>query len=138
MNAERRRLMGMPLDGVTLEDATERIRVASREGRGGGVLTPNLDILRQFQRSPVLREVFEQTELLVPDGVPLVWASSIQGTPVAQRITGTDMLWAVTELAAQRGALLFLAGGRPGVPERAAGHLAARHPGLRPPPSPAS
>ena len=100
-------------------------------GRGGVVLTPNLDVLRQYRHSPRLRQVFDDTELLVADGVPLVWASRLQGSPLPQRITGSDMLWSVAAVAAERGDLLFLAGGRPGVPQRAGDRLARVLPGLR-------
>lgn len=127
----RQRLMGMPLDGLTLADAVERVFAGLADGHGGAVLTPNVEVLRQYRRSPELQRVFEATELLVPDGMPLVWASRLQGTPVRQRITGSDILAAVTAEAAVRGASVFLAGGHPGVARRAADRLARDHPGLR-------
>jgi N-acetylglucosaminyldiphosphoundecaprenol N-acetyl-beta-D-mannosaminyltransferase len=123
--------MGMPLDGVTREEAVRRVVRGIEEGRGGAVLTPNLDVLRRYQVTPELEQVFHSTELLVPDGVPLVWASRIQGTPVPERITGSDMLWSVAAAAAEAGACVFCAGGRPDVPGRAAEELARAHPGLR-------
>jgi N-acetylglucosaminyldiphosphoundecaprenol N-acetyl-beta-D-mannosaminyltransferase len=129
--AGRGRLMGMPLDGLTLPEAVGRVVDGLAEGRGGAVLTPNIDILRQYRRSSGLQRAFEHTELLVPDGVPLVWASRLQGTPVPERITGSDMLAAVTAAAASRDASVALVGGRPGVARRAADRLRLDHPGLR-------
>ena len=123
--------MGMPLDRLTIDEAVQRVVSGLDRGQGGAVLTPNLDVLRQHRRSRRLQQVFEDTELLVADGVPLVWASRLQGTPLPQRITGSDMLWSVAAAAANRGDLLFLAGGRPGVPQRAADHLIDVNPGLR-------
>jgi N-acetylglucosaminyldiphosphoundecaprenol N-acetyl-beta-D-mannosaminyltransferase len=127
----RQRLMGMPLDAVSFKRAIARIEAGLAAGRGGAVLTPNLDILRQFQRSTAVREAMERIELLVPDGVPLVWASRLQGTPVPARITGTDMLWGTTGLAARRQLTLFIAGGRPDQGPRAAERLRYLHPTLR-------
>jgi N-acetylglucosaminyldiphosphoundecaprenol N-acetyl-beta-D-mannosaminyltransferase len=127
----RQYLMGMPLDALTRAEAMERVRDGLASRQGGGVLTPNLDILRQYQRSPLLHQVFERTELLVPDGTPLVWASRLKGTPVPERVTGTDMLWGVAEVVAEAGGLVFLAGGHPGVARRAADRLEEVHPGLR-------
>jgi N-acetylglucosaminyldiphosphoundecaprenol N-acetyl-beta-D-mannosaminyltransferase len=128
--AERIRLMEMPLDAVTFADAVSRVETGMLAGRGGAVLTPNLDVLRQYQRSPGLQEAFESIDLLVADGVPLVWASRLQGAPVPARITGTDMLWAAVELAAKHHANVFLAGGRPDVGTRAAARLRQEHPEL--------
>jgi N-acetylglucosaminyldiphosphoundecaprenol N-acetyl-beta-D-mannosaminyltransferase len=127
----RQRLMGMPLDGLTLEQAVERVFAGLRNGRGGAVFTPNIDILRRHCQSPSLQRVFEKTELLVPDGMPLVWACRLQRRPVPRRITGTDMVWALSEAAAERGAAVFLAGGHPGVARRAAERLAYAYPALR-------
>jgi N-acetylglucosaminyldiphosphoundecaprenol N-acetyl-beta-D-mannosaminyltransferase len=131
MSEFRHRLMGMPLDAVTYERAVERVEAGLLAGNGGAVLTPNLDVLRQFQSSPQLRETLETIDLLVADGVPIVWASSIQGTPVPARITGTDMMWAVTELAARHDLKLCIAGGRPDQGPRAVQRFCELHPGLQ-------
>jgi N-acetylglucosaminyldiphosphoundecaprenol N-acetyl-beta-D-mannosaminyltransferase len=121
----------MPLDGLTLAQAVDRVLEGLAAGCGGAVLTPNLDILRQYRRSPTLQRVFETTELLVPDGMPLVWASRLQGTPLPQRVTGSDMLWGIAAAAAARRASIFLAGGHPGVAHRAADRIGRLYPGLR-------
>jgi N-acetylglucosaminyldiphosphoundecaprenol N-acetyl-beta-D-mannosaminyltransferase len=131
MSDLRQRLMGMPLDAVTLDGAMERIETDLHAGRGGAVLTPNLDILRQFRQSSSIRNAMEGVELLVADGVPLVWASKVQGTPVPARITGTDMLWAVTAVAARQRLNLFIAGGRQDQGSRAAQRLRELHAGLQ-------
>jgi N-acetylglucosaminyldiphosphoundecaprenol N-acetyl-beta-D-mannosaminyltransferase len=131
MNELRQRLMGMPLDAITYEHAIERIEVDLLADLGGAALTPNLDILRQFRQSPELQTAMEQIEVLVADGVPLVWASSIQGTPIPARITGTDMLYGATELVAKLGRKLFIAGGKPDQGPRAAEKLRSLYPGLQ-------
>jgi len=127
----RRRLLGMPVDALILPEATERVVAALAEGRGGAVITPNVDIVRQYHRSPDLQPVFEETELVVADGMPVVWALRIQGTPVPERITGTDVLWALAAAAEQHGASVLLCGGPPGTAARAADRLLSSHPSLR-------
>ncbi|WMX48349.1 WecB/TagA/CpsF family glycosyltransferase [Streptomyces roseicoloratus] len=125
------RLMGMPIHAVTLDEAVDRVFDGLAEGRGGTVLTPNIDILRQYRRSAELRRMFEHSELVVTDGMPLVVALRIQRTPVPGQITGTDMLRALAAGAAARGRSIMLAGGRPGEAERAAERLRQVSPGLR-------
>ncbi len=122
--------MGMPVRAVSLAGAVRGVFDGIAHGTGGAVLTANMDVLRQYSRSGSLREPFEQAELVVTDGVPLVWALRLQGTPVPERITGTDLLWALSSRAADLGASVFLAGGRPGQAERAADRLAKTFPGL--------
>jgi N-acetylglucosaminyldiphosphoundecaprenol N-acetyl-beta-D-mannosaminyltransferase len=124
------RLMGMPIDALTFDQAIERVFSGIAAGRGGRVLTPNIDILRQYNASATLRKQFDQTELIVTDGMPLVWALRVQGTPVPQRITGTDMLLGIAAEAAVRGASVLLAGGYPGEAQEAAARLTKSNPGL--------
>lgn len=123
--------MGMPLDRLTREEAVARIADGLASDRGGSVLTPNLDVLRLYLGSPALQAAFPGTELLVPDGMPVVWACRIQGEAVPERITGSDMLWSAARVAASRGDLMLLAGGRPDAAGRAAEVLTAANPGLR-------
>ncbi len=125
------RLMGMPIHAVTLDEAVDQVFDSLADGRGGTVLTPNIEILRQYRRSPDLRRMFEHTELVVTDGMPLVIALRIQRTPVPRQITGTDMLWALAAGAGARGRSVLLAGGRPGEAQRAADRLTQVNPGLR-------
>jgi N-acetylglucosaminyldiphosphoundecaprenol N-acetyl-beta-D-mannosaminyltransferase len=124
-------LMDMPIDAVTMRDAVDLISDAISHGRGGTVLTPNIEILRQYHATPALRQVFEDIDLRVPDGMPLVAALRLQRTPVPERITGTDLLWALCGAAADRGYSAMLAGGRPGEAERAAARLREVFPALR-------
>ena len=124
-------LIGMPIDAVTKEAAVARVVDDIAHGRGGTVLTPNIEILRQYLSTPALRSVFEHTDLRVADGMPLVAALRLQRTPVPEQITGTDLLWAICESAASAGFSVMLAGGRPGEAERAADRLRAKFPDLK-------
>jgi len=124
------KLMEMPIDPLTVGDAVQRVFKGVARGTGGTVLTLNIDILRQYRSSPVLRSVFEHTSVLVADGMPLVVASRLQGTPLPSRVTGTDLLWAITSEAALPGVSIYMAGGRPGDAQRAAEELRRHFPEL--------
>lgn len=98
-------------------------------GRGGVVVTPNVDILRQL-KDPALRAVVEQAELVVADGMPIVWASAITGDRLPARVAGSQLIWTLSAALARSSRSVFLVGGAPGVPDRAARALAASSPGL--------
>jgi N-acetylglucosaminyldiphosphoundecaprenol N-acetyl-beta-D-mannosaminyltransferase len=123
--------MDMPVHAVTLNEAIQRIVDGLAHGKGGTVLTPNIDILRQYLSSPDLRPAFERTDLLVADGMPLVMASRLQRTPVPCQITGTDLLCALSAAAAAGGYSVFFVGGRPGDADRAVDRLRVGNPALR-------
>jgi N-acetylglucosaminyldiphosphoundecaprenol N-acetyl-beta-D-mannosaminyltransferase len=121
-------LLEMRIDCVTGEEAVRRV-AGSR--RGGCLLTPNLQHLREFRRSRIVAEAYRRCELVVPDGMPLVWASRLKGTPLPCRVPGSDLIWSLSEAAAESDRSIFLLGGSPGTADQAAAELSRRYPGLR-------
>jgi N-acetylglucosaminyldiphosphoundecaprenol N-acetyl-beta-D-mannosaminyltransferase len=122
--------MGLPLDGLTLTGAVDYLVGESAAGRGGYVMTPNLDNLYALTRDPDLMDRALSAELRVADGMPLVWASRIKGRPLPGRVAGSDLILALTDRIAGSGNRLFLLGGEPGTADRAADELRQRAPGL--------
>jgi N-acetylglucosaminyldiphosphoundecaprenol N-acetyl-beta-D-mannosaminyltransferase len=123
-------LMGIPIDRVTEEDTVNRIVAAICNKRGGWVATPNVDHLRQLALNPNLRALVTSADLIVADGMPLVWASRLQGTPLPCRVSGSAIIFRLSEAAAQLGASVYLLGGNPGTAEKAGELLAQAYPGL--------
>ena len=123
--------MGLPfhqLDQQTLIG----IVLEGLRARNGGWITPvNLDVLRQFTENHESRELILAASHRVADGLPIVWASRLAGTPVPERVPGSDLVLSLPEAAAQAGVSVFLLGGNPGVAAAAAGRLRARYPGLQ-------
>ncbi|MEV6982804.1 WecB/TagA/CpsF family glycosyltransferase [Sphaerisporangium sp. NPDC051017] len=124
-------IAGLTVDALTEDEVVRHVVAAARRGQGGHVVTPNVDICRACARDPEIRAIVAGADLAVPDGMPLVWASKLLGTPVPARITGADLIWSLSEAAAANGLSIYLLGGPPGIPCKAAEALSARYPGLR-------
>lgn len=132
VNAGRRvSLMGMEIDHVTETEAVEAIRESLSAGRGGWVITPNLEHLRRFRKEPSLQRYFAQADLVLADGMPLVWASRLRGTPLPARVAGSDLIWSLSMEAARAGRSIFVLGGTREAGWEAAHRLRERCPGLR-------
>jgi exopolysaccharide biosynthesis WecB/TagA/CpsF family protein len=132
VDAKRISLLGIPIDALTEKEVVDRIISDWRRGRGGWVVTPNLDHLRILCRRPELKHtIAEAATLLIADGMPLVWAARLQGTPLPGRVAGSELILSLTAAAAKAGASIFFLGGNPGAGERAAELLASAYPGLR-------
>jgi N-acetylglucosaminyldiphosphoundecaprenol N-acetyl-beta-D-mannosaminyltransferase len=129
--AERRmRLMGVPIGVVTEERAVRTIVDAAAAGRGHWTITANLDHLRRYRSEPPAKGLIDEADLVVADGMPLIWASRLAGRPLPERVAGSRMVWSICEQASARGQSLFLLGGAPGVADRAAQIFAERYPEL--------
>jgi N-acetylglucosaminyldiphosphoundecaprenol N-acetyl-beta-D-mannosaminyltransferase len=127
----RIRLMGMPLDPVTERQAIDFIIGRLAAARGGWAITPNLDHLRLYARRPELRAMYEQADLVLADGMPLLWASRLQKSPLPQRVAGSELIYSLCAAAADRGRSVFLLGGNPGAADAAAAVLTRRSRNLR-------
>ncbi|PZG24102.1 glycosyltransferase [Spongiactinospora gelatinilytica] len=117
-------------DPLTEGEVVERVVQAFRTGHGGHIVTPNVDICRAARRDKEIAALVASADIAVADGMPLVWASKLLGTPVPRRVAGADLIWSLSAAAAREGMPIYLLGGPSGVPELAAQALAARSPGL--------
>jgi N-acetylglucosaminyldiphosphoundecaprenol N-acetyl-beta-D-mannosaminyltransferase len=113
-------LMGAPMDVVTEAQAVQTIVDAAAEGRGHWTITANLDHIRRYHSDPAQKELIDAADLVVADGMPLVWASRLAREPLPERVSGSSMVWSICKAAADRGQSVFLLGGNPGIAERAA------------------
>jgi N-acetylglucosaminyldiphosphoundecaprenol N-acetyl-beta-D-mannosaminyltransferase len=126
----RIRLMGAPMDVVTEIDAVKTIIDAAKAGRGHWTITANLDHLRRYHCDPVAKGLLDDADLIVADGMPLIWASRVAGEPLPERVSGSSMVWSICGAASAHRQSVFLLGADPGVAERAADVFRGRYPSL--------
>jgi N-acetylglucosaminyldiphosphoundecaprenol N-acetyl-beta-D-mannosaminyltransferase len=130
--SDRIELMGAPVDRRTAAETIDAVRGACANGDGGWLLTANLDQVRHFVRGDdAVRRYFAAADIVVADGMPLVWASQIAGQPLPERVAGSDLIESLTGALAADDRSVFLLGGNPGTAEAAAASLSERHDGLR-------
>ena len=128
--------MGLPVDQLTESETIETVLAAVRAGRGGCLFTPNLQHVHAFA-SGADSAVYERSSeltgalLVVPDGMPLIWASRLRGTPLPERVAGSNLIWSLTAAAADAGASIFLLGGNPGAAEACADRMRSVYPRVR-------
>jgi N-acetylglucosaminyldiphosphoundecaprenol N-acetyl-beta-D-mannosaminyltransferase len=91
------------IDVLNEATAVEHIAGSLEAGRGGWVATPNVDQLRILSSCADL--------LSVADGMPLIWASHIQGSPLPERVSGSHLIWSLTTAGAISGRSHFILSG---------------------------
>lgn len=127
-------ILGVKIDNVSRREAlmtVADILKAPVNGHGRRLYTPNPEMLVLAQKDRHFRETLNSADLAIPDGAGLLWAARRLGTPLKERVTGTDLMRDICELAAERGNSVMLLGGKPGVAAAAAEELRRRFPGLR-------
>lgn len=94
------------------------------------VFTPNVDFTVKAARDDDFKELLNRADLLVPDGKPLVWAARFLGTPLKEKVAGSDLFFKLCQLAADKGYRVFLLGAAQGVAQIAKTKLQKRYGGL--------
>ena len=131
LSPQRVDLAGASVDALDFNAVVDAIVARTQAGATPAyVVTPNAHHLTLLQDDPLLREIYRDAFLVVPDGVPLLWAARLLGTPLRGRVNGTDLFEALCARAEDRGLSVFLLGGREGAADAAAAMLRKRHPGL--------
>lgn len=123
-------VMGLDFARLTEAEVVDQVIDRALAGRGYWTVTANLDHLRQVSRDPDIRKLVGEADLVVADGLPIVWASKVAGDPLPERVAGSSMMWSIAETAAERGARLFFLGGSPGAADAAADVLRERFPSV--------
>ncbi len=115
---------------VTLSAVCAQMEAFIRSGRPHQIVTVNMDFIRLARQNPDFRAAVNAADLVVPDGVPVLWAARLLRRPLGERVTGVDLVEQGAALAAAHGYRVFLLGAAPGVADAAAAALVRRHPRL--------
>lgn len=122
---------GVDFDNVTMREGIARIDELIRSERPALVVTPNVDHLLRIQKDRDFASVVANADLVLADGLPIVWASRLLGRPLKERVAGSDLFPKLCEHAARHGYRVFFLGGAPGAAEEARRILECRHAALQ-------
>lgn len=125
-------VLGVRVDALPLAGAVRQIMLwaAPEREETHSVHATGVHGIMESRRNPFFRRLLNAADLVLPDGMPLVWIARWTGIAGAERIFGPDLLEEVC--AASRGTSVrhFFCGGMPGVAQDLARTLESRHPGL--------
>lgn len=127
----REDILGVRFHNVTLEEAvTKGAELVGSQGFHY-VVTPNPEIVNLARQSEDYQEILNGADLVLPDGIGVVYAAKLLGTPLKGRVPGIDFATGLMARLAQSGDGLFLLGAKPGVARTAAERLRKTFPGLK-------
>ncbi len=129
----RRRIgiLGVPINNFTIDEAVELMDRYVQEGSFRQIATANVDFLIKALQDRELMEVLHHCSMVLADGMPLVWASRLLGTPLRERATGADLVPRLAELAARKSYGIYLLGAEESHSLAAAAWIKRTHPNAR-------
>lgn len=134
-------VLGIPIDNLSLAETVESIFKMiddyANDKRPRFIATVNVDFVvntltwrLQNIKHPELINILRRSDLVTPDGMPIVWASKLLGTPLKERVTGADLTPKLAEESAKRDKSIYFLGGRDDIGEQAASKLKTQYPDL--------
>ena len=125
-------IAGIPVDAITYEQWMRQIGEWVRHSdQPQHVCTVNPEFIIIARQDPIFRSILNRAALCVPDGIGLLWASRQLGSPLPERVTGSDGVPLIARRAAAAGWSIFFLGAAEGIAKKAAAILQQQHPQLK-------
>ncbi len=131
MRFEKINVRGVIFDNVNMEEAASFLGEKLEESEGiSAVYTPNAEIVQLCIEKNEFCELINSAELIVPDGIGVIKAAKILGTPLKERVPGVELGEKMIEYASKNSIPVYFLGGKPGVASLAARNMSERYRGL--------
>jgi len=131
MDIPRVNILGVGISALNMDTAVAAIDEFVASGDSHYVCVSAVHNVMEAQIHPELRDVYNNSALMLPEGMPLVWLSKLRSQSTVGRVGGPDFLVTVCEKSVRKGYRHFLYGGPPGVAEELAANLQDRFPGIQ-------
>jgi len=124
-------IFGVPIHRVTMIEAVEILKGYLKEDRIHIVATPNAEIIMMAQKDEEYKKILNETDLNVPDGSGVVFASKVFNKPLKERVAGFDLMMEFVKWASHKDVSVYLLGAKPEVVEKAQSNLKNLYPSLK-------
>jgi N-acetylglucosaminyldiphosphoundecaprenol N-acetyl-beta-D-mannosaminyltransferase len=126
------RVLQNTIHAVQIDDVIEIFeRWISHRQRSHYVALCNVHMVMEAQNNGYFFRALASADLVVPDGMPLIWAGRRHGFQLRRRVYGPDLFLKFCQTSATKGHRHFLFGGHAGVPEAVAARLTRSCPGIQ-------
>ncbi len=123
-------ILGVHVNKYTMDEATKKAAELLETDECSMIFTPNSEILLYASNNPNFAELLNQGDMIIPDGIGVVYGAKILGEPLKERVAGFDLVCNLLPILAEKKKSIYLLGAKPGVAEMAAENLKAKYPDL--------
>lgn len=125
------RISFVEINNVSMAEAIDSIISLIKKNVSGYVATCNVDHVVKLQKDELFKKIYNEASLVVPDGMPLLWAAGFLGNALKERVSGSDLFGKLCAVAEERGYRLFFLGGRPDAASQAVKVLKEKYPHIK-------
>lgn len=123
-------ILGVRFDDVSRQEAAQLGAAMLEQDQFHYVVTPNPEFILAAEKDADFRQVLNSADLVIPDGIGVVYSAKILGTPLKERVPGIEFAADMLAQLDQMGGRLYLLGAKPGVAQEAGRRILERHPNI--------
>lgn len=112
-------IFGVKIFNIDFKEAINIANKFLKEERNHSIITPNTEIVMAAKDDEELRYIINGADLVIPDGIGLIYGSKMRGHPLKERVTGYDVSMELLKILNESGGSLYMLGGKPGVTDKA-------------------
>lgn len=132
MNNSKIKFLNTYVNNVSMKETLSYIENCIKEdSKKSYIIAVNVDVIIKIENDSYLKEIADNADMVLMDGKPLVWISSLLKTPVKEKISGSDLVPLVCERAANKGYTMFFIGGKEGIADQAKVRLEKQYPQIK-------
>lgn len=128
--AENETILGVPVDAVDLETTVEVVARWIEDRQKGCISLATAHGIQDVRRSEPARRAFQEADLVVADGMAMVWLLKLLGHDGVGRVYGPDLLLRLCDRSLKEGWRHYFLGGQPDTARLMIERLSERFPGL--------
>ncbi len=116
---DKQLLLNTYVNNVNMEETVEAIESMIADGGKNYVVAINVDVVMKIESDLYLKKIIDEADMVLVDGKPLMWIANYHKRPIKAKISGSDLVPLLCEVAAQKGYSVFIIGGKDGIAEQA-------------------
>lgn len=128
---EKQPLLNTYINNLTMRETVEAVEKMIAADKKSYVVAINVDVVMKIEEDPYLKKIVDNADMVLVDGKPLVWISKLHGKSLKAKISGSDLVPLLCEVAAQKGYKIFIIGGKDGIADQAKQRLEKKLPGIQ-------
>lgn len=130
-NEDRLDILGVRVRRLNLAQTVDAVEESIRRGEQRYGVFINVYNVIESRRDEQYRQVLNEADFPMADGVPLIWASRMLHNPLPGRVCGPDFLVAMNKRAEEKGLTVYIMCGGDRKAERTAEAFQKMHPNLK-------
>jgi len=130
LNLKRCSLLGLPMTAISLNETVVLVETAIKDNQSIFLSTPNLNFVFTSLKDKQFYNSILESDLVVADGMPLIWVAKFLGIPIKERVAGSDLFERLSSEPRKQKIRVFFFGGAAGVAEKAHKQLNSNSKGM--------